>query len=187
MATTSDFRTGLILIIDNEFYGITEFQHVKVARGGAFARTKLKNLRTGRVIERNFRSGEKVADARVVRRPMQYLYRDGDQIVLMDNETYEQLPVEADLLQSGLEFLKEGGSVDVLMYKDVVVSAEIPLFVNLTVASTEPGLKGDTVSGASKKAQLESGGTIQVPLFVEEGDVVRIDTRTGSYIERVNK
>jgi len=185
MASTSDFRTGLILILDGDLFSITEFQHVKMGRGGAFVRTKLKNLQTGRVIEKTFRAGERVDVARVERRPMQYLYREGDNLVLMDNETYEQLSVPAELLESGLDFLKEGETVSVLMHGENPVGAEMPTFVNLQIASTEPGLKGDTVSGATKKAVLETGGTVQVPLFLEEGDIVKVDTRTGEYIERV--
>jgi len=185
MASTSDFRTGMILIIEDELFGISEFQHVKMGRGGAFVRTKLKNIKTGKVIERTFRAGEKVAEARVERRRMQYLYREGEQLVFMDNETYEQLSIEVNILASGVEFLKEGENVDILMHNDQPVSAEIPIFVNLIVASTEPGIKGDTVSGASKKAVLETGGVIQVPLFIEVGDRLKVDTRTGEYIERV--
>ena len=185
MASTSDFRTGLIIKIDGNLFSITEFQHVKMGRGGAFVRTKSKNLRTGRVIEKTFRAGEKVEDVRVVRRKMQYLYREGDALVVMDNETYEQLSVSIDLLSSGLEFLKEGDTVDVLMDGDTPIGLEIPTFVILEITSTEPGVKGDTVSGATKKAILETGGEIQVPLFLEEGDKVKVDTRTGEYIERV--
>lgn len=185
MPSTSDFRTGLILILEGDLFSIVEFQHVKMGRGGAFVRTKLKNLQTGRVIEKTFRGGEKVDVARVERRTMQYLYREGDNLVLMDNETYEQISVPADMLQSGLDFLKEGETISVLMHGYTPVGIEMPTFVNLQIASTEPGVKGDTVSGATKKAVLETGGTVQVPLFLEEGDVVKVDTRTGEYIERV--
>jgi len=185
MASTSDFRTGLILIIDGNLFSITEFQHVKMGRGSAFVRTKLKNLKTGRVVEKTFRAGEKVDAARVERRKMQYLYREGDALVLMDNESYDQLSVETELLQSGLDFLKEGDTVDVLMHGDTPIGLEMPNFVVLEITSTEPGVKGDTVSGATKKAVLETGGSVQVPLFLEEGEKIKVDTRTGEYIERV--
>jgi elongation factor P len=185
MVTTSDFRTGLILIIEKELYAITDFQHVKMARGGAFVRTKLKNVRSGRVIEKTFRSGEKVEDARVERRPMQYLYREGDQLVFMETESYEQVTIGIEFVGIAIDFLREGETLDVLVHNDTPISVELPIFVNLAVVSTEPGIKGDTVSGGSKKALLETGGSIQVPLFIEEGNVLKVDTRTGEYIERV--
>ncbi|NIA28619.1 MAG: elongation factor P [Calditrichaeota bacterium] len=185
MASTSDFRTGLILVIDGNLFSITEFQHVKMGRGSAFVRTKLKNYKTGRVVEKTFRAGEKVNAARVERRKMQYLYREGDALVLMDNESYDQLSVETELLQSGLDLLKEGDTVDVLMHGDTPIGLEMPNFVVLEITSTEPGVKGDTVSGATKKAVLETGGSVQVPLFLEEGEKIKVDTRTGEYIERV--
>ncbi len=185
MATTSDFRTGLVLVLDGELYAITEFQHVKMGRGGAFVRTKLKHMQTGKVIEKTFRSGEKVEDARVVRRQMQYLYKEGDLLMLMDHETYEQISAPSELVQSGVEFMKEGENVDVLTYKENPIGIEVPTFVELEISETEPGLKGDTVSGATKKAVVETGGVVQVPLFLEEGDIIKIDTRTAEYIERV--
>ncbi|MBN1540884.1 elongation factor P [candidate division KSB1 bacterium] len=184
MASTADFRTGLILKIDGELLVITEFQHVKMGRGGAFVRTKLKNMKSGRVIERTFRSGEKVEDARVERRQMQYLYQEGDHLVFMDNETFDQVSIEEDMVTSR-EFLKEGENVDVLTHQDLPIDVEMPNFVTLIVTSTEPGIKGDTVSGATKRAVLETGGTVQVPLFIEEGELIRVDTRTGDYMERV--
>ncbi|MBD3386271.1 elongation factor P [candidate division KSB1 bacterium] len=185
MASTSDFRTGMVLVLDGELYAINEFQHVKMGRGGAFVRTKLKHLQTGKAIEKTFRSGEKVEDARVIRRQMQYLYREGDLLMLMDHETYDQIGAPSSLIQSGGEFLKEGENVDVLTYNENPIGIEVPTFVELEITETEPGLKGDTVSGATKKAVVETGGTVQVPLFLEEGDKIKIDTRTGEYIERV--
>jgi len=185
MASTSDFRSGLIIKLDGELFTITEFQHVKMGRGGAFVRTKIKNLQTGKVLEKTFRSGEKVEDVRVERRQMQYLYREGDYLVCMDNSTYDQLNVNENLLQNGSEFLKEGDTVSILMDGDTPIGAEMPTFVVLKVVETDPGLKGDTVSGATKRAGLETGGNVQVPLFIEEGDLLKIDTRTGEYIERV--
>ncbi len=185
MASTSDFRSGLIIKLDGDLYTIIEFQHVKIGRGGAFLRTKIKNLKTGKVLERTFRSGEKVEDVRVERRPMQYLYKEGDFLICMDNSTYEQLSVNEDLLQNGSEFLKEGEAVSILMDGDIPIGAEMPTFVTLKVVKTDPGLRGDTVSGATKRAGLETGGIVHVPLFIEEGDLLKIDTRTGEYIERV--
>ena len=185
MASTSEFRMGLILRIDNNLWSIVEFQHVKMGRGGAFVRTKLKNMQTGRVVEKTFRSGEKVVDVRVERRKMQYLYREGDALVCMDNETYDQLSVPAELLESGIEFLREGDSVDILLDGESPIAIEIQTFVTLEVTESEPGFKGDTVSNLTKKVILETGGEVQVPMFVEVGDKIKIDTRTGDYIERV--
>ncbi|HNR66808.1 MAG TPA: elongation factor P [bacterium] len=184
MASTADFRTGLILKMDGELLVITEFQHVKMGRGGAFVRTKLKNLKSGRVLERTFRSGEKVEDARVERREMQYLYQEGDHLVFMDNQTFDQISIDEELIPGRL-FLKEGEIVDVLTHEDEPIEVELPNFVTLEVATTEPGIRGDTVSGATKRAVLETGGAVQVPLFIEEGAIVRIDTRTGEYMERI--
>ncbi len=185
MASTSDFRTGLIIKIDGDLFTITEFQHVKMGRGSAFIRTKIKNLKTGKVLEKTFRSGEKVEDVRVERRMMQFLYREGEQLICMDNETYEQLGLEVHMLQPGSDFLKEGETISILMDGDTPIGAEMPNFVELKVAETEPGMKGDTVSGATKKAVMETGGSVQVPLFIEEGEMLKIDTRTGQYMERV--
>ncbi len=185
MASTSDFRTGMVLMIDGEYFSIVEFQHVKMGRGGAFVRTKLKNFKTDRVVEKTFRGGEKVDEARVERHKMQYLYQEADSLVLMDQETFDQLHVPVEMIGDNLAFLKEGEIVDVLMHGEIPLGVEIPTFVILQVTSTEPGVKGDTVSGATKKAVVETGGEIQVPLFLEEGTMVKVDTRTGEYIERV--
>lgn len=185
MASTSDFRTGLILRIDNGLWTIAEFQHVKMGRGAAFVRTKLKNMQTGRVVEKTFRSGEKVSDVRVERRKMQFLYREADALVCMDNETYEQLSIPQDMLSSGIEFLREGDSVDILMDGDTPIAIEIQTFVILEVTESEPSFKGDTVSNVTKRVVVETGGEVQVPMFVDVGDKLKIDTRTGDYIERV--
>jgi elongation factor P len=185
MVSTSEFENGLVILIENELYNIVEFQHFKMGRGGAFIRTKLKNIKSGRIMERTFRSGEKVEEAEIERRHMQFLYHEGSQLIFMDNETYEQLNVDSSLLKSGIDYLKENEHVDIFVFKDEVVGVEMPNFVQLMVVNTQPGLKGDTVSGATKRAELESGGVAQVPLFVQEGDVVKIDTRTGTYVERV--
>lgn len=185
MASTSDFRTGLVLRIEGSLFSLVEFQHVKMGRGGAFVRTKLKNLQTGRVIEKTFRGGEKVEDVRVERRKMQYLYRDGDSLVCMDNETYDQMSISENLLVSGNEFLREGDPVDILMDGDTPIGVEMQTFVTLKVVEAEPSFKGDTVSNTTKKVVVETGGSVQVPMFVSVGDKIKIDTRTGEYIERV--
>ncbi len=185
MAQASQIRNGMVLNIDNNLWQVVEFQHVQPGKGGAFVRTKIKNLQTGRVIERTFRADEKVNDVRVETKQMQYLYRDGDLFYFMDNETYEQVAVNADLISDAQNFLKEGENVDILFHGSDAVGIELPFFVELQVIETEPGIKGDTVSGATKPAKLETGAVVQVPLFIEEGDVLKIDTRTGTYVERV--
>lgn len=185
MASTADFKNGFVFVLEGELYSIVEFQHFKMGRGGAYVRTKLRNLKTSRVLERTFRSGDKVQEAELERRPMQFLYLDGENLMLMDNDTYEQLTVPAEMVASGTDFLKEGEKVTVLLHDEQPLGVELPNFVNLKVSSTEPGLRGDTVSGATKKAVLETGGVVLVPLFVEEGEVLKVDTRTATYIERV--
>ncbi len=185
MATTSDFRNGLTILLDGEIWTIVEFLHVNPGKGTAFVRTKLKNLKTGRVIDRTFRSGEKVEDVRIERKTMQYLYQSEGQYVFMDTETYEQVPISEEMLGDKRLFLKEGQEVEVLFHGDTPVGVELPFFVELAVAKTEPGVRGDTASGGSKPATLETGAVIQVPLFINEGDILKVDTRTGEYIERV--
>jgi len=185
MADTSDFRNGLIIKFKNDLYSIVEFQHVKPGKGGAFVRSTLKNLRTGRVLENTFRAGEKIETVRVERRKYQYLYSDGDSLVCMDNETYEQINIAKELISDGLKFLKESEEVEVLLNGTEIISIEIPIFINLKVVETEPGFKGDTATGAVKAAKLETGAHINVPLFINEGDILRVDTRTGEYTERV--
>ena len=185
MADTSDFRNGLIIKFKNDLYSIVEFQHVKPGKGGAFVRSTVRNLRTGRVLENTFRAGEKVETVRVERRKYQYLYSEGDSLVCMDNETYEQINIQKEIFSDGIKFLKESEEVEVLLNGSEIISVEIPIFINLKVVETEPGFKGDTTSGASKPAKLETGAQINVPLFINEGDVLRVDTRTGEYSERV--
>ena len=185
MADTSDFRNGLIIKFKNDLYSIVEFQHVKPGKGGAFVRSTLRNLRTGRVLENTFRSGEKVEVVRVERRKYQYLYSDGDSLICMDNETYDQIHIQKDLFSDGVKFLKESEEVEVLLNGSEIISVEIPIFINLKVVETEPGFKGDTATGAVKTAKLETGADISVPLFINEGDVLKVDTRTGEYSERV--
>ncbi len=186
MADTSDFRNGLIIKFKGEPYVIVEFQHVKPGKGGAFVRTTLKNLRTGRVLDNTFRSGESVEIVRVERRKYQFLYKEAAGLVLMDNETFEQITVPQELLDEKVLFLKEGEEIELLVDDDEnIISAEIPIFVTLKVVETEPGFKGDTANTALKPAKVETGATINVPLFINEGDILKIDTRTGEYVERV--
>lgn len=172
---------------DGEIFCIVEFLHVKPGKGGAFVRTKLKNLKTGAVMDKTYRAGEKVTDVRVERRLMEYIYRDGNSYFFMDKTTFEQTPVPEDYLKDGLSFLKEGSMATVLYAGEEIVGVELPSFCDLVVTGTDPGLKGDTASGGSKPATLETNTVIAVPLFVREGDVVRVDTRTGVYVERVRK
>lgn len=184
MADTSDFRNGLIINLEGRLYAIVEFQHVKPGKGGAFVRTKLKQIPDGYVIDKTFRAGEKVKEVRVERRSYQYLYMNDDLYYLMDAETYDQIPVSKGLVEDALPFLKEGMNVSVLMNGDKPIAIEMPLFVELAVAETEPGVRGDTAQGGSKNAKLETGAVVSVPLFIEVGDKLKIDTRTGRYIER---
>lgn len=187
MATTADFRNGMMLTESGDIFEIVEFLHVKPGKGGAFVRSKLKNVRTGAVIDKTYRAGEKVTEVRLERRSMEYIYKDGNSYVFMDKMTYEQIPVPQDYLKDSLSFLKEGMMTTVLYAGGDLVGVVLPTFCDLTVAATTPGLKGDTASGGSKPATLETGAVVVVPLFVNEGDVVRIDTRTGEYVERVGK
>ncbi|GAB4131342.1 MAG: elongation factor P [Ignavibacteriales bacterium] len=186
MADTSDLRNGLIIKFKNDLYSVIEFQHVKPGKGGAFVRTKLKNLKNGRVLDNTFRSGEGIEPVRVERRKYQYLYRDSDSFVLMDNETYEQINVLVELFGDGAKFLKESEEVELLVDdNEQIISVDIPVFVNLKVITTEPGFRGDTATNVTKPATLETGCVVNVPLFVNEGDLLKIDTRTGEYVERV--
>ncbi len=186
MADTSDFRNGLIIRFKNDLYTIVEFQHVKPGKGGAFVRTTLKNLRTGRVLDNTFRSGESIEIVRVERRKYQFLYRESVGMVLMDNDTYEQMTVQEDHFGDGQKYLKEGEEVELLIDEnEKIISAEIPVFVILKVIETEPGFKGDTATNVLKPAKMETGVQMQVPLFINEGELLKVDTRTGSYVERV--
>ena len=185
MATTADFRNGMTLMVEGDLYTIVEFLHVKPGKGGAFVRTKLKNVRTGRVVDRTFRAGESITKARIDRREMQYLYRSGDQFFLMDTSTYEQIPISADLVGDTAKFLAESANVQVLFHENQVIGLELPIFVELRVKETEPGVRGDTASGGSKPAKLESGAVVQVPFFIDVNDVIKVDTRKGIYVERV--
>lgn len=185
MYSTADFRKGLKIVFNNEPYEIIDFQHVKMGRGGAIVRTKMKNLKTGYVIENTFRSGEKVDKPELEERPMQYLYKTDEGLVFMDNETFEQITISENMIGESINYLVENMNVDVNFYQGKPIGVELPTFVELKVIETVPGIKGDTASGGSKPAKIETGATIQVPLFVNEGDIIKIDTRTGSYLERV--
>lgn len=185
MADTSDFRNGLIIKFKNDLYTIVEFQHVKPGKGGAFVRSTLKNLRNGKVLDNTFRAGEGIEVVRVERRKYQYLYRDGDFLVCMDNDTFEQINVPVEFFGTGVEYLKESEEVEILFNGNDIINVEIPIFVNLKVIETEPGFRGDTATGATKPAKLETGATINVPLFINVSDILRVDTRVGGYVERV--
>ena len=186
MASTADFKNGLCLEYNNDLYTIVEFQHVKPGKGSAFVRTKLKNLRTGKVIDNTFNSGVKVTTARIERRPHQYLYKDDIGYHFMDASTYEQVGLGQELIE-GYQFIKEGQEVDVIYHEETetALSVELPSFVALKIVYTEPGIKGDTATNTFKPATLETGAVIQVPLFINQDEVIKVDTRTNSYSERV--
>ena len=184
MVSAGDFRNGVTFEMDGNLYSIVEFQHVKPGKGAAFVRTKLKNVITGAVTERTFNPTDKYPTAYIERKDMQYLYRDGDLYYFMDKETYEQLPLNADKLGDNFKFVKENTDVKMLSYKGNVFGVEPPFFLELKVTQTDPGFKGDTATNATKEATLETGAVIKVPLFINEGDTIRIDTRTGEYMER---
>jgi elongation factor P len=181
---TSDLRNGMSIVIPEGLFSVVEFQHVKPGKGGAFVRTKLKNVRTGAVIERTFRAGESIEQAIVDKREMQYLYRDGSDYVFMDNVSYDQVQVTPETLGEASQYVKEGDSAVLQMYNDEIVGVDLPASVELTVRETEPGVQGDRVSGARKPATLETGLVLQVPLFINPGERIKVDTRTGEYITR---
>jgi elongation factor P len=184
--STSDFRNGLKIELDGEPYNITYFQHVKPGKGGAFVRTKVKSLLSGKILDKRFRAGEKIELADVEERKMQYLYKDGDNLVFMDNQTYDQTPFSAETVGDSVKFLKENLDVDVLFWNDKPINVELPNFIVASVSQCEPGEKGDTASNVTKPATLETGAVVQVPLFIKEGESIRVDTRSGEYVERVN-
>ena len=185
MPSTSDFRPGLVIKYNNELWTIIEFQHVNPGNWRAFVRTKLKNLKSGKVIENRFRAGESIDTVRIERKEFQFLYRDGTGYVFMDKENYEQLSVSGEQMGEGAKFLKDGESVDILFNGSDITGIELPITVELKVTETGPGVRGDSANAGTKPATVETGATVNVPLFLNEGDVVKIDTRTGEYIERV--
>lgn len=188
MASTADFRNGMTIQMDGVLYTIVYFQHVKPGKGGAFVRTKLKKILSGAVVEKTFRAGEKVDEVRLERRPVQYSYADGDLYYFMDQQTFEMIPLAEDVIgEDQLPYLKENMECEGLVHGDTIISVELPFFVELRVVQTDPGVRGDTATGGTKPAKLETGAIVQVPLFLEEGEVIRVDRREDKYIERVGK
>jgi len=187
MATTADFRNGFTFQENGELYSIIEFLHVKPGKGGAFVRTKLRNIKTKAVIERTFRAGEKVEDVRLERRPYEFLYRDSNFYIFMDNETYDQIQLNKELLGNATQFLTENLTVGILFHGESPIEVELPTFVELKITSTDPGFRGNTAQNATKPATLSTGAEILVPLFIEVGTAIKVDTRTGEYVERVNR
>jgi len=184
-ATTADFRNGMVIRYNGELYTISEFHHVSPGNWRAFVRTRLKNLKNGRVIEQRFRAGEEIDEVRVEHQDWQFLYIDGNDYVFMNTESYDQQPIPKEMLGDAVRFLKEQDTVEMLVDNDTIISVELPNFLELTVESAEPGVRGDTANNVTKPATLETGAVVNVPLFVNPGDRVRIDTRTGQYVERV--
>ena len=185
MITTNDLRPGTCFKYEGELWRVTEFAHVKPGKGPAFVRVKQQNLRTGAIIERTYRAGEKIEDIRVENREMQYLYREGENYVFMDTETYEQYSVNEKLIGDKVGFFPENAIATVVIYENEVLGAYPPTFIEVRVVRTEPGVRGDTAQGGSKPATIESGAVVNVPLFINEGDIIKVDTRDGRYIERV--
>ena len=185
MISAGDFRNGITIEYDNNVYQIIDFQHVKPGKGAAFVRTKLKNIKSSGVIEKSFRPTEKFPQARIDRKDLQYLYSDGDLYYFMDTESYEQIALNSDAVGDALKFVKENEMCKICSHNGSVYSVEPPLFVELEITDTEPGFKGDTATGASKPATVETGAQVFVPLFVNQGDKIKIDTRTGEYLSRV--
>ncbi|NNN02228.1 MAG: elongation factor P [Acidimicrobiaceae bacterium] len=182
--STSEIKNGITIKIDEGLFTVIEFQHVKPGKGGAFVRTKLRNARTGAVIERTYRSDERLEQAIIDKRDTQYLYRDGDDYIFMDQSTYDQVPVSSKSLGDASNFLKETGKAMLIQFDDEIIGVELPASVELTISETEPGIQGDRVSGARKPATLETGFVVQVPLFVGPGETIKVDTRTGEYMTR---
>jgi len=182
---TSDFKNGLKIEIAGEPYTIVTFQHVKPGKGGAFVRTKIKNLRNGKVVEKTFRAGEKVGEPDIEDRKMQYLYADGDSLVFMDTETYDQIPFSQEQVGDARKYLTENLDVDVLFWNGKPINIDLPPFIEVPIVKCDPGMKGDTAQGGTKPATVETGAVVTVPLFLKEGERIRIDTRSGEYVERV--
>lgn len=187
MISVNDFKRGVVIKLDGELYSVIEYQHVKPARGGAFVRTKMRNLKKGTVGEKTFRGGEKVEDVKIVKTQMQYLYEEGDSLVFMDTESYEQESIPKKAIGDALRFIKEQDMVDIAMYEGEPITVEPPLTVILKVTYAEPGLKGDTATNVLKPVKVETGAEVRVPLFINEGDMIKINTETGEYLERVKQ
>ncbi len=187
MITSNDFRRGMVIKLDGNLFSVVEYQHVKPARGGAFVRTKLRSIMKGSIVDKTFRGGEKIEDVRIETKKMQYLYDEGDALVFMDTESYEQDSVAKTYVGNILDYIKEGDTVDLSIYEGRPINIEPPTFVSLKVVYAEPGVKGDTATNVTKPVKVETGAMIQVPLFVNESDIIKIDTRTGDYVERVKR
>jgi elongation factor P len=187
MATTADIRKGLTLSMENQIFTIADFQHVKPGKGGAFVRITLRNIKTGRVIERTLNSGASIDIVRVDVREMQFLYYDGDTYHFMDQESYEQAAISKEMIGENAKWMKEGIICKISYLEDAPLSLEVPIFLELTIVETAPGVKGDTVSGSGKPATLETGAAVQVPFFVDNGDIIRVDTRTSEYLDRIKR
>jgi elongation factor P len=186
MASTADFRNGLILDIDGQLFQLVYFQHVKPGKGGAFVRSKLKNVKTGAVLDRTWTAGERVNEVRLERRPIQYSYHDGHHYHFMDMQSYDDIPIDEDVIgDDQLRYLKEGMECSGLVHDDKVLMIELPNFIELEVVETDPGVRGDTAQGGTKPAKLETGAVVQVPLFIEQGQMIRVDRREDKYLERV--
>lgn len=181
MITTTQFKNGMTIQLNGTLYSIIEFQHVKPGKGGAFVRTKLKNIRAGTVVEKTFRAGERVEEAFIEQKKWQYLYRKGDEYFFLDSESFEQTQVGQKVLKDKINFLKEGMEVTVSLYKEQIIDLSLPIFAELKIEQTEPGIRGDTAKSSGKPAKLETGAVIQVPLFINTGNIIKIDTRTGEY------
>ncbi|HEY3196121.1 MAG TPA: elongation factor P [Candidatus Dormibacteraeota bacterium] len=184
MISTNDFRNGTMFEMDGQLLEVVSVEHIKLARAGAVIKAKLRNLLTGSIFDQSFRSGDKYRTVRIDKKEATYLYSDGNHHYFMDTQTYDQVPVDEDLLESVLPLLKEGSPAYLLRYQDKLIGVELPITVELKVVQTDPGFRGDTVSGGTKPAKLETGTTIQVPLFIQTGDVIRVDTRSQTYMER---
>lgn len=186
MINVGEIRKGIIIELDGQLYSIVDFQHIKMGRGSAQVRLKLRNVRTGAVIDRSFQATEKFQRVRLDHRTVQYLYNDGERYYFMDTESFDQFPLTPDQLGDAVNYLKEGITLELLSYNDQPIGVELPITVDLKVVETEPGFRGDTATGGTKPAKVETGLTVQVPLFVNQGETIRVDTRTGSYLERVS-
>lgn len=184
MISSNDFRTGVTIELDGDAYQVVDFQHVKPGKGAAFVRTKLRNVRTGSVVERTFAAGEKLPKAHLERKEMQYLYHDGEAFIFMDVNNFEQMPLNDDQIGEGKKYLKENMNIHILLFQGNVIGVDLPSQVELEITETEPGIKGDTASGGSKPATLETGAVVRVPFFINVGDVIQVNTKTGEYIGR---
>lgn len=185
MISANELRFGTKIVLDGQLFSVTDFQHIKPGKGGAFMRTKLKNLKTGAVIDRTFRSEEKLTPARLEERKVQFLYESGGHYTFMDVDNYEQLTIEGEQLGEAKNYLKENITLDIMLYENQPLGVNLPIFVELTISETDPGVRGDTASGGSKPATLETGAVVNVPLFLNIGDVIKVDTRSRAYVERV--